>query len=119
MVNKIHQTSYKDHAWDGFSKTDHSSPEIDLWNQVLEQAIRDALNKSWCNRFEQREAAYWFTTPSKDFNSVCDNAGLNPEYVRRKAVEAIALGSITRQKAGDGERYEKQKLARERRKELA
>ncbi len=76
--------------------------------------MQDAL--SHCqkseSRFNKHEATLWLTESGKDFVDVCLCAGLNPDFVRRKAKQAIAAPSPWRAEAGTGKRYEERKKYR-------
>ena len=72
--------------------------EMALWKAVITQALMDASNGS-----KKREARYirntaraWLLGGSKDFLTVCLNAGLEPDDVRRKAHAAVMRGCTWR-----------------------
>jgi hypothetical protein len=50
-------------------------------------------------RYSKHEAANWLEGRSEDFVSVCLNAGLEPEYVRRMAARALSTGCKWRAEA--------------------
>jgi len=93
--------------------------EASLWVAVISQAITDARSK--CKKAESKyhknEAIIWLTSNSKDFIDVCLCAGMNPDYVRRKAKQAIISTVNWRAEAGKGKRYEERKRYRARQKE--
>lgn len=71
-----------------------------LWLAVIRQCLKDALMSNWkpsseTSSIEVDEARRWFSEGSRDFRLVCDFAGLDPDWVRRKALEEMALGSNT------------------------
>lgn len=81
--------------------------ETGLWIAVITQAVVDALSKS--NNPELRyfkdEAIRWLTGNSKDFVQVCLLAGVDPDYIRRKAKRAIVSPTAWRAAPGFGKRY--------------
>lgn len=89
--------------------------ETALWVAVITQAMMDALSR--CKKSEsvyhKYEAISWLTGNSKDFNDVCLCAGLNPDYVRRKAKKVIAAPVPWRAEAGKGKRYQERKKYRQ------
>lgn len=76
--------------------------ETALWVAVITQAMMDALSK--CKKSESQysklEATRWLTDNGKDFIDVCLAAGMNPDYVRRKAKQVLASPSPWRAEAG-------------------
>lgn len=72
--------------------------EMALWSAVITQALMDAGSKSKKAevRKEKAKAIRWLLGNSMDFHIVCLNAGLNPVYVRQKALEAIGRNCIWR-----------------------
>lgn len=94
---------------------DTAQGETALWVAVITQAMMDALSK--CKKsdsqFQKSEAKHWLTSSSKDFIDVCIAAGLNPDYVRRKAKKALTSPSPWRAEAGKGKRYAERKKYRE------
>lgn len=89
--------------------------ETALWVAVITQALQDVLSN--CKKsesiYQKHEAINWLTSNSKDFNDVCLCAGLNPDYVRRKAKKIIANPKSWRAEAGKGKRYDERKKYRE------
>jgi hypothetical protein len=67
-----------------------------LWQQVLLQAIRDALHGNDVDStgdagaFQIRKARDYITIPNKDFNEVCYLAGMDPQAVREHVRPMIA-----------------------------
>jgi hypothetical protein len=94
------------------SHPNHRSPlnssfadhEPGLWRAVITQALMDASTDS--RKPEARkvraDALAWLLTPSEDFDDVCDNAGMDPDYVRSRAVLALQRGCQWRLPAGQG-----------------
>lgn len=68
--------------------------ETALWQAVITQALMDASTNSVKPdaRYIRHNALNWLLSRGKDFVTVCHNAGLEPEDVRRKAVEALKRG---------------------------
>lgn len=89
--------------------------ETSLWVAVITQAVVDSISK--CNKkeakYHKHEAINWLTGNSKDFNDVCIRAGMEPEYVRKKAKQIIASPTQWRAEAGKGKRYQERKKYRE------
>lgn len=81
-----------------------SDHEPSLWKAVITQALMDAASSS--NKSEagkaKRDAIAWLLSDSPDFEYVCDNAGLDPSYVRTKVREALARECRWRLPAGEG-----------------
>lgn len=77
--------------------TQAASPERRLMLAILITAIMDATGQSCCNRAVDRErnrilALAWFRDASDDFRTVCDLAGMDPDYVRRAVLQYVAAG---------------------------
>lgn len=64
-----------------------------LWIAVLYQQIKDAaMVTSRSDQLVLRDAAHRFlTTNTPDFREVCENAGLNPNYILRACQRLLAL----------------------------
>ena len=61
------------------------SPERDLWQTVILQAMHDALRvevNSKDDVMAQRSACSWFERGGKDFNLVCQLAGFDADFIR-------------------------------------
>lgn len=58
-------------------------------------------NKAEARRIRQ-DAINWLLSPSDDFDAVCDNAGLDPDYVRSRAAQAVKRKCTWRLPAGQG-----------------
>lgn len=62
------------------------SPERELWQAVLFQALLDATNISEfgnsADRLARRKAKAWMDRGDKDFRMVCNLAGMDPDFVR-------------------------------------
>lgn len=72
--------------------------ETALWRAVITQALMDAGSNS-CKRearIERMRAIAWLAGNSKDFYEVCARASMHPDYVKRKAKQAIACGCAWR-----------------------
>ena len=78
--------------------------EPGLWRAVITQALMDAASQS--RKLEARRtrdaALNWLLSNDRDFESVCDNAGFDPGYVRRRAKEALARNCEWRLPNGQG-----------------
>lgn len=81
-----------------------SDHEPSLWKAVITQALMDAASNS--NKSEackaKRDAISWLLSDSSDFEYVCDNAGLDPDYVRTKVRQALSRQCRWRLPAGEG-----------------
>ena len=78
-----------------------------LWVCVLGRAVQDALIASdWV---ETRRAMAWFESAGPDFKLVCDYAGRDPIYVRKKMMPKIneRKQSMTEVKEKYGTRFTK------------
>lgn len=89
--------------------------ETALWVAVITQAMMDALSncKKSESQYQKHEARCWLTGNSKDFIDVCLSADMNPDYIRRKAKQALAAPLPWRAEAGKGKRYQERKKYRE------
>ena len=81
-----------------------SDHEPSLWKAVITQALMDAASRSGKSEAarHKREALAWLLDASSDFETVCDNAGLDPDYVRCRVREALARDCRWRLPAGLG-----------------
>ncbi|MFO0389871.1 MAG: hypothetical protein ACK502_09185 [Alphaproteobacteria bacterium] len=93
--------------------------ETALWVAVITQAMTDALSNSRNPEtlVHKHEAIRWLTSNSNDFRTVCHYAGMDPDYVRRKAKRSIAHPTSWRAEAGKGSRYAERKAYRKKIKE--
>ncbi len=78
---------------------DPTRAERALWKAVITQALMDAASNSHKRELQQRkqEARVWLRGNSADFLTVCENAGLDPAYVREQAASALARNCQWRQ----------------------
>jgi hypothetical protein len=97
----------------------HVKGEQALWVAVITQAMMDALSKSRNPEliYHRDDAIRWLTGNSKDFHEVCHHAGMDPDYVRRKAKKALAAPVAWRAEPGKGKRYAERKQRDERRRQ--
>jgi len=84
-------------------RPDSSSPEQTLFLCVLLQALLDATKKPYKGepseaRIERDRATAWFFasigTTASDFEEVCANAGVDPNYIRDFAYKVLHTGEI-------------------------
>lgn len=70
--------------------------EHSLWRAVILQALADACahSESPTAILERQRARAWFFEPNEGFSQVCMLAGMNPDFVRRKAREAVDSGRM-------------------------
>ena len=92
----------------------HVRGEMALWVAVITQAMMDALSRSDNSeaRYNKHEAINWLTGNSRNFITVCHYAGLDPDYVRKKAKRALVAPQPWRAEAGKGKRYLERKAYR-------
>lgn len=85
-----------------------------MWVAVITQAMMDALSR--CKKaesiYQKHQAINWLTGNSMDFIDVCIAAAMNPDYVRRKAKQALTAPVAWRAEAGKGKRYLERKKYR-------
>ncbi len=95
--------------------------ESSLWGAVITQALMDALSKARHSEasFNKDEAIRWLTSNSTDFITVCQFAGYDPDYVRKKAKKAIANPVPWRAEPGKGKRYLERREYRRKQKDLS
>lgn len=86
--------------------------EPGLWRAVITQALMDAASQSRKSEAKRSRSAAmdWLLSNDSDFEYVCDNAGLDPDYVRTRARRALEQGFNWRLPNGEGWRT-KAKLA--------
>lgn len=107
------------HSWfDGPYNT--ARGETALWVAVITQAMMDALSRSRHpeQQHHKQAAINWLTGNSKDFFLVCYYAGMDPDYVRRKAKRALVSPVAWRAAPGHGQRYLERKNYRQRIKKM-
>ncbi|MBX9726621.1 MAG: hypothetical protein K2X09_05085 [Rickettsiales bacterium] len=87
--------------------------EQSIWRAVITQALMDAASQSRKSeaRRSRSDALQWLLSDSRDFEAVCDNAGFDPGYIRRRAKEALARGCEWRLPNGQGWRTQERKAA--------
>lgn len=70
-----------------------TSPEQLLWRMVITQALVDARSRMQGTeaRLERNRARHWLLHGGADFTMVCELAGMDANYVRRR-VRNILLG---------------------------
>lgn len=78
--------------------------EQSIWRAVITQALMDAASQSRKSeaRRSRNDALNWLLSDTRDFEAVCDNAGFDPSYIRRRAKEALARGCEWRLPSGQG-----------------
>lgn len=78
--------------------------EPGLWRAVITQALMDAATQSRKSQAKRArsDALHWLLSDDSDFETVCDNAGLDPGYVRNRARQALARGCAWRLPVGHG-----------------
>lgn len=78
--------------------------EPGLWRAVITQALMDAASQSRKSEAKRlrSDALNWLLSDTDDFTAVCDNAGLDPDYVRSRARTALTRNCQWRLPAGMG-----------------
>lgn len=78
--------------------------EESLWLAVITQALMDAASKSQKPEllYHRNEARHWLLNGSSDFCTVCQLAGIDPDYTRRMAKRALARDCKWRNAPGEG-----------------
>lgn len=68
-------------------------PEVALCKAIITQAIIDStcVSAETESRKDRLEALWWIFGESEEFLEVCDGAQLEPDFVRKLAVDAITL----------------------------
>lgn len=99
--NHTSPNHYEYHQRTEGSFADH---EQDVWRAVITQALMDAASQSRKSEAKRtrKDALQWLLTDSRDFEAVCDNAGFDPGYIRRRAKEALSRGFEWRLPNGQG-----------------
>ena len=71
-------------------------PEIRIWRGVISMALEDVLitNQNRTESVLKGEAHDWFCNNSDDFKFVCNQAELEPKYVRLRYLNALEDGRI-------------------------
>ncbi len=85
-----------------------------LWCAVITQAMVDATS-NLCKPetiHQKRDAIRWLISNSDDFVEVCERAGLDPNYVRKRAKKALTNPGAWRTDAGYSTRYAERKELR-------
>ena len=92
------------------------SGERAMWVAVITQAMMDALSKSQTieAKFYRNEAIHWLTENSTHFVMVCQLAGFDPGFIRRRAKKALVTPIPWRLEAGKSSRYLERKAYRAR-----
>lgn len=93
--------THRSHQRTHGSFADH---EPGLWRAVITQALMDAASQSPKSeaRRSKHDALDWLLSDHSDFETVCDNAGLDPDYVRGRARAALTRGCQWRLPVGQG-----------------
>lgn len=80
--------------------------EEGIWRSVIVQALMDASSNSAKKENLQwkEEALIWLRGTSKDFLTVCEYAGFEPEFVREMAKKALERECIWRAAPGTGQK---------------
>jgi hypothetical protein len=92
------------HYYQQRTQGSYADHEPSLWRAVITQALMDAASKSPKQeaRRTRETVRDWLLTNTSDFEVVCDHAGFDPGYVRRRAREALGRGCEWRLPSGQG-----------------
>jgi len=81
---------------------DNTTPEQKLWRAVLNQALLDAfdINTIWICEHEKQDVDNFFRTRTKEFDDLCDHAGLDPTRLWKKIqrLKGVKAGFISPEK---------------------
>lgn len=68
--------------------------EVSLWRAVVMQALIDChtMSKRTEDQRARRDGFSWFCKKNPDFIKVCEHANMEPDYVLRRAKDAILRG---------------------------
>jgi hypothetical protein len=107
-------TSHSSHPWSFDGGMSPVGGETALWAAVITQALMDALSKAKNSeaQYHKHEAIRWLTNNNADFITVCLCAGFDPDYVRKRAKQAIANPLPWRAEPGKGKRYHQRRKYR-------
>ncbi len=67
----------------------NKTPEEKLFTAILSQAVRDAVS-THVDPFNRRAAQHFLTDNQQPFRAICEGAGRDPEYIRRKIKETTS-----------------------------
>lgn len=97
---------------------EYGRPES-LYIAIIAQAFMDLNSKSKKSEdlFAKYEATNWLLHNNKDFVAICLAAGMDPDYVRRKAKQNLNKPTQWRATAGQGKRYHERRVYRIKQKE--
>lgn len=99
-----YNTSANHYEYNQRTEGSFADHEQDVWRAVITQALMDAASRSRKSEAKRtrNDALQWLLSDSRDFEAVCDNAGFDPGYIRRRAKEALARGFEWRLPNGQG-----------------
>ncbi len=104
MNDKMSENTASGFASDGWKMLEVDKEKIEerayisLWRSVITQALMDAGSESKKseNKRAKHEAISWLLGGGEEFLTVCEMAEMCPDYVMRKAKEAIGRGCVWR-----------------------
>ena len=67
----------------------NKTPEEKLFTAILNQAVQDAVS-THVDPFNRRAAQHFLTDNQQPFRAICEGAGRDPEYIRRKIKETTS-----------------------------
>lgn len=104
MTINGHPTTFFSYSYCQRIEGSFADHEPGLWRAVITQALMDAASRS--RKVEARrarnDALAWLLSGESDFEAVCDNAGLDPDYVRSRARLALQRDFTWRLPVGEG-----------------
>ena len=81
--------SFNEWAKTTFYLEQNKTPEEKLFTAILSQAVRDAVS-THVDPFDRRAAQHFLTDNQQPFRVICEGAGRDPEYIRRKVKETTS-----------------------------
>ena len=81
--------SFTEWAKSAYQLEHNKTPEEKLFAAILSQAVRDAVS-THVDPLDRRAAQHFLTHNNKNFRLICEGAGRDPEYIRRKVQETTS-----------------------------
>lgn len=99
---------------DEHSEFNPTRGEQAMWRGVITQALMDASSNSKKTEaiYFKGEALHWLLEGGQDFSIVCYYAGLEPDYVRRMAKNALERGCCWHCETTEPKRVRKRRAER-------
>lgn len=84
---------HPEHSSQEHSHSDTPSPEQILWRAVLDQAFQD-IATHYRSEQGKRNALVWVYYNTRDFQTVCQMAGITPSVFRRAVLEYLFFRNL-------------------------